>query len=139
MIRKVGTGGQSPGEVAIWDLETGRRQWRASSTREPSMPSPSAPTAASWQSAAAGGACALLDLADGRAPEGAAAGRRKRLRPGILPRGRALAIASDRALVVWSPEADRSDSRSPIQTSWYRPRVAVPSRWPAPARCRAAR
>ena len=67
---------------------------------------------------------ALARHGDGQAPEGAAAGRRARLQPGVLPSGRALAIASDRALFVWSLETDRERFTATQERPWSRLRIA---------------
>ncbi len=115
--------GSAPGEVIVWDLETGLSQWRTEHVGAVDAVAVS-PDGRLLALGGGLGGVRLLDLETGKPRQGPPQGAGRVHSLAFAPGGRALAVASDRAVLVWSLETDRERFSFSDQRLWVRPRIA---------------
>jgi serine/threonine protein kinase/WD40 repeat protein len=113
----------APGEVVVWNLETGRPQWRTDHVGAVDAVAISSDGLLLALGGGEGG-IRVLDLETGKPRQGPPPVAGSVYSLAFSPRDRALAIASDRVLVIWDFEANRERSIATYPTPRYRPRVA---------------
>lgn len=115
---------RSPGEVCIWDLDTGRCL-RSCSDHPGAIDAVAiSPDGRILATGGAQGSVRLLDLETGKSQTGPPPVPGNVYGLAFAPGGRDLAIASDAALIVWNSEAGKARFTITHKPLWYLPRLA---------------